>query len=327
MTLIITKEKIEKVLNMNEVVGVVEKAFKLYGLKKVQMPAKSYLYFDEGDLRSMPAYIKGEGLDIAGIKSVNVHPGNPKNHDMPTVMATILLIDPKTGSNIAVLDGTLITAMRTGAAGGVAAKYLAKENAKTAGFVGAGMQAHTQLDALMVVRKLEKIKVYDLSKEAAEKFCKEAEEKYGIKGEVVNTIEDACRDVDILTTTTPVRQPIVMKDYVTKGTHINAIGADAEGKEELEPELLKNSKVIIDDWAQASHSGEINIPVSKGLFKKQDVYAELGQVVAGIKKGRENDKEITIFDSTGLGIQDVATAFLAYEKLKDDKEVMDVRFF
>lgn len=320
MTAVITQKEIEKVLNIKNVMNAVEKAFKAYGNNEVQLPSKSYLTFKEGDLRSMPCYIKTSSMDIAGIKSVNVHPKNRK-YNLPTVMATILLTDPKTGYNIAVLDGTLITALRTGAAGGIAAKYLSKKNSKVAGFVGSGVQSYTQLDALMQVRKLKTVKIHSRNEKKMKAFCDYAKKKHNLKAIPCQTIQEAVSECDIVTTVTPVNKPIVKKDWIAKGTHINAIGADAAGKQEHETALTKSCKVVIDDWAQASHSGEINMPIKQGKFSRKDVYTELGNIVAGKKKGRLNEKEITMFDSTGLAIQDVSSAFLAYKLIKNKKEV------
>ncbi len=327
MTSIITQREVQRVLDMKSVIAVVEKAFKLYGQGKVQMPAKSYLDFGVGDLRSMPAFIDDPGMYIAGIKSVNVHPQNPKRYKLPTVMATILLSDPKNGYNIAILDGTLITNLRTGAAGAVAARYLSRKDSRIAGFIGTGAQARTQLDALMEVRKIKRIKAWSPSEQGAADFCAWARKRYHINVIHAESVRDAVKDCDIVATTTPSRTPLVRKEWIAQGTHINAIGADAPGKEELDPKLLKASKVVIDDWSQASHSGEINVPISKGLFSKKDVYAELGQIVAKKKKGRTSDDEITIFDSTGLAIQDVSTAYLAYKRLRKAGKLREIKMF
>jgi alanine dehydrogenase len=207
------------------------------------------------------------------------------------------------------MDAGLLTAYRTGAAGAVAAKYLARPDSKTLGLIGTGMQARYQLIAIAELFDLDEIKIYDISAEAEKKFKAEFSD-YNIKRcklpEAVNA--------DIVATCTPVRNPIVKAEWVKPGTHINAIGADAPGKEELDPSLLTKSKIIVDSIEQARHSGEINVPLTKGLIKEKDLYSTLGEVVAGIKKGRENEREITIFDSTGLAIQDVAVAKLVYEK-------------
>ncbi len=327
MTAIITQKEVERVLDMKDVVKVVEKAFRFHGLGKVQMPPKLYLDFGIGDLRCMPAFIEDKSMYMAGIKSVNVHPQNPKRYGLPTVMATILLTDPKTGYNIAILDGTLITNLRTGASGAVAARYLSRKNSHIAGFVGTGAQARTQLDALMEVRRITHVKAWSPSMQGTADFCAWAQRKYHVGVIRAESICEAVKDCDIVTTATPSRKPLVRKEWIASGTHINAIGADAPGKEELDPALLKAAKVVVDDWPQASHSGEINVPISKGLFSKKDVYTELGEIVARKKKGRTSGSEITIFDSTGLAIQDVSTALLAYKKLKNRGKLREIKMF
>lgn len=139
------------------------------------------------------------------------------------------------------------------------------------------------------------------------------ENKVNVDIEIRKTPQEACK-ADIVTTITPVREPIIRNKWIEEGTHINAIGADAPLKQELDAGILKRAKIVIDSWEQASHSGEINVPVSKGELSRNDIYAELGEIVASKKPGRENDKEITVFDSTGLAIQDVVSATLVYKK-------------
>lgn len=312
-TYLIKRTEIEKVLTMKDCMEATEEAFRYYGKGKVQMPPKSYLYFEDyfGDLRCMPAYISE--LGAAGIKAVNVHPENRHAH-LPTVMATILLIDPKTGFPLAVMDGTHITNMRTGAAGGIAIKYLAKDKCDKIAFIGSGIQAQTQLEAAMLARpKLSQASIFDIDKSKAKDFAEHCKKEFGLEATVAESIHEACEGADIITTTTSSRKPIVMKNDVPKGAHINAIGADAKGKEELDPEILKHAKVVIDDWEQASHSGEINVAITNGQFSHRDVAGELGKVVAKHSKIRKSDDDITVFDSTGLAIQDLVTAWHVYQ--------------
>ncbi len=302
---------------MNDYVEAVEKGFMLYGQKSVQMPPKLYVYFEKGDLRCMPAYIPS--MKIAGVKNVNVHPGNK---DIPVVMATITLIDPENGFPLAIMDGTHITRMRTGAAGGVAAKYLSREDAKTAAFIGAGSQARTQLEALLVVRpQISKIVAYDRKEANIERFAKDVKDDHGIEVVAAPSAEEAASAADILTTTTPSRTPVVNADWVRKGTHINAIGADAKGKQELDMRILKSAKVIIDNWEQASHSGEINVALSKGEITRDDIYADIGEIVTGKKTAGKSGGEITVFDSTGLAIQDISSAGAIYKKLTSNPDL------
>lgn len=302
----------ESILHMEEVVENVESAFRYHGLGQVEMPSKIYLYFKEhnGDLRAMPTYIPD--LEESGVKIVNVHPDN-QSKGLPTVMGTYVLNDPTTGSPLAVMNATYLTDMRTGAAGGIAAKYLARKDSKVMGLIGTGRQAVTQLLATSEVIELERVLVSSRNQQHCEEFKKAMEKKVDAEIEICKTPEETCK-ADIVATTTPVRDPIIRSEWIEGGTHINAIGADAPLKQELDVGILKRAKVVVDSWEQASHSGEINVPVSKGEFSENDVYGELGEIVAGERPGREDDKEVTVFDSTGLAVQDVVTATLVYKK-------------
>lgn len=312
---------IRPLLSMDDALNAVEKAFEEHGLGNAQMPSKLYLNFTKGDLRAMPAYLKK--LGIAGVKIVNVHPDNP-TIGLPTVMAMLVLNDPETGAPLAVMDATYLTDMRTGASGGVAAKYLSRTDSKVLGLVGSGRQARTQLLAISKVRKLKLVKVASKTKEASQNFRKEMSMAVDCPIEVTS-VKEAC-GCDILATTTPVRKPIVKDAWIKEGTHINAIGADAPGKEELDPRILKRAKIVVDDMAQAVHSGEVNVPLSKKLIMKRDIYCELGEVVLG-KCGRKSDDEITIFDSTGLALQDVAVGKMIYARARERGRGVDLKMF
>jgi alanine dehydrogenase len=316
-TLLLTDAEVKSLLSMSEVMEAVESAFKEKGLGRVQMPAKIYLYYRKygGDLRTMPSYL--EGLDISAVKIVNVHPDNPSRNKIPTVMAIIILIDPSTGVPYSIMGGTTVTDMRTGAAGGIATKYLARKGSKIVGFVGAGAQSRTQLMSLVeVCKRLEEVRVWSRSPATRSKFVADMEKHYGHLFKIIpeESVRKTTEGADILVTTTPSRKPLVMYDMISPGTHINCIGADAVGKEELDPHILKRAKIVVDDWEQAAHSGEINVPLTAKTISKEDVWAEIGEIVAGLKPGRQSDEEITIFTSTGLAVQDAVTAKIAYDK-------------
>jgi alanine dehydrogenase len=325
-TRIITQKEIERVLRPPEAIKAVRKAFKAYALGKAEMPPKSYLTFPHGDLRTMPAYLHGEGFNMAGVKSVNVHPRNSK-HQLPTVMAVIVLTDPKTGFPVAIMDGTYLTNLRTGAAGAVAAQSLGNKASKVVGFVGAGVQARTQLACLMEVFPVEEIRVWQRMKKGdpACPFCTWAAETYNIDTVLSAELNEVTRECDILVTTTPSRKPLVAQ--VSPGTHINAIGADALGKQEIHASVMRQARIVVDDWAQASHSGEINVPIRSRQIRKKDIYGELGDIVAGKLKGREGGEEITLFDSTGLAIQDIACASVVFKALKGNPKSKTIRLF
>jgi alanine dehydrogenase len=222
----------------------------------------------------MPALAAG----FAGIKWVNVHPSNP-GKGLPTVMATIILSDPATGEPLACMDGTVITNYRTGAAAAVASKYLARASAKTLGLVGLGEQAKTQLLCIAELFPLKEVKVFDINEGTVERFLRQFA---GFNLPRCQAVWEAVA-ADIVSTTTPVTSPIVKREWVKEGTHLNAMGADAKGKEELDPDLLQaeNVRIIVDNRKQAIHSGEVNVPLSQNLLDETKISGTLSEVVAG----------------------------------------------
>lgn len=315
-TLLLSKNDVRGLLNMPDTIKAVEQAFAQWSRGEGTMPSKSYLVLDHGDFRAMPAALPG----AAGMKWVSVHPQNP-SRGLPTVMAILIYSDPVTGYPLAVLDATDITAYRTGAASAIAAKYLARPDSDTLGIIGAGRQAHTQLLAHAEVFELRLIKVFDSSEDAVEKFIKSFPEYPLRKCSLAETVAS-----DIVCTVTSSREPLLKRKWVMPGTHINAVGADAAGKEELEPAILKEAIVVVDDLEQASTAGEINVPVSRGLFSIEEVYATLGEIITGKKPGRTDREKITVFDSTGVAIEDIAVARFIYEKAKQTGNYPTVDF-
>jgi len=317
-TLILAERDVKRLLSMEEVMEAVELAFAEQGMNRTQMPPKVYLFYQKynGDLRAMPSYLKG--FDISAVEILNVHEDNRSKFKLPTVMAAVVMIEPKNGLPIAIIGGTHIANMRTGAAGGVAAKHLARKDSRAVGLIGAGAQAKTQLMALLnLFGSLEEVKVWSRTKQTREDFLDQTKKQYGKQiGRLVSVerAEDAVRGADIVVTTTPSKAPILLDDWIKSGVHINCIGADAPGKQELDPAIMKRAKIVVDDWEQAAHGGEINLSLSQGILKREDVWAELGQIVAGLKQGRTNNEEITVFVSSGLAIQAAVTANVAYKK-------------
>ncbi|MDI6723858.1 MAG: alanine dehydrogenase [Methanobacterium sp.] len=313
-TILLNQSQIKELMSMKEVIKSVETAFQVHSERKVEMPAKEYLFYKKfrGDLRIMPCFIRG--MNESGVKCVNVHPDNPRKHGLPTVMAIIELVDPKTGFPISIMDGTWITNMRTGAAAGVATKHLARDNSEILGLVGAGVQAQTGFEAINEVMDIKEVRVSCRTCETRENFARHITEKYGIEAKATETIKEAVVGADVVLTTTPSREPIVKSKWIVPGTHINAMGADAPGKQELDSHMFYKSKIFIDCWEQASHSGEINIPVAEGILRRNDIQGTLGNVITGKVPGRTSDEDITIFDSTGLAVQDIVTAWNIYEK-------------
>jgi alanine dehydrogenase len=323
MVRLLSDTDVKRLVTMNDIVPAVEHVFVEYAEGRVEMPSKIYLDIkDYGDFRAMPSYVPS--IDTAGIKWVNVHPDNPSK-GLPTVMATILLNDPKTGRLICVMNGSTLTDERTGAAGGVAAKYLARRDSSVIGLIGSGHQAYTQMLAYNVVfgRQIKLVKVYSRHPEHADELAGRIRAEMGYDAQAVMTAQEAA-DADIIATTTPAHRPVLIADWVKPGTHINAIGADAPGKQELESMLTIKAKVFVDSVEQSSHSGEINVPWSQGLMNKEKLAGTIGDVIAGRIPGRTGDKEITVFDSTGLSIQDMAVAHLVYERSLKEHIGLDV---
>jgi alanine dehydrogenase len=311
-TLLLDADAVDERSPISAVVDAVEAAFAAHARGETVMPAKSYVDLPryDGDFRSMPAYLRADDWDAAGLKWVNSHPENQRRHGLPTVMATMLYADPETGFPLAVMDGTTLTTKRTGAAAAVATDRLAVRNATTLGLVGAGVQAGAQLDAILTVRPIETVIVADADPERARAFVEAVGDRIDAR---TGSIPEAAA-CDVVSTTTPVRDPIVDAGVVGDRTHVNAVGADAPGKHELDDDLLAAATIVVDDREQCTHSGEINVPYAAGRLTDADVHAALGEVVIGETSGRPDADGVTVFDSTGLAVQDVATARVVYER-------------
>jgi len=317
MTLYLTQDDVRSILDMGSTIDAVESAFREMGLGNIEMPARVYLHFEKynGVLIAMPAYIKA--LDAAGLKVVTVHPENPAKHKLPSVIARIILNDPTKGEPLAIMDGTYITAMRTGAAGAVGIKYLARKGAKTAGVIGLGVQGRSNLRALCKVRDVEKVKAYDVLPAARKTFVEEMSKELGINIKAVDSVAEAAKGSEIVITCTPSATPILMGNMLEKGAHVSAIGTDTAAKRELDTSVLKRAdKLVVDFKDQAFVVGDFAVPLKEGAIRKEDVYAELGEIVTGKRPGRTSENEVTLFKATGLAIQDVGTAFKVYQLAK-----------
>ena len=304
-TLVLAGKDLEKILTMELAIPAVEQAFAAHGRGEAVMPPKLYLPLEKyaGDFRAMPSLLG----DAAGVKWVNMHPENPKRFNLPAVMGVYILSDPETAFPLAVMDGTRLTSFRTGAAAAVASKFLAVKSPATVGFIGCGVQARKLLAAHRVQYAGFRAIMADLSAEAAEKFARET-------GGFVGSMDQA-GSCDIICTSTPARGPVLHRSYVGISTHINAMGADAPGKQELDPRILLDATVVLDDLAQATESGEVNVPLHSGQYRRDQIYGTLGEIVAGKKPGRAGT-EITVFDSTGLAIQDLALARVVFDEAR-----------
>ena len=303
-TLLLDRNAIKTLIKVSDVINVVEDAFKMCGEGKGKMPAKTYLSLENGDFRAMPAALP----KCAGIKWVNVHPQNP-SLGLPSIMAILIYSDPETGYPLAIMDATEITAYRTGAAAAIASRYLARRDSHTIGIIGAGFQAHTQILAHVELFSPISINVFDVSKTAVDRLMHSLPQ-LSIRN---CSIQEAVAS-DIVCTLTPSRSPIIKKEWIAAGTHINAVGADAPGKQELDSSILKEAIVVVDNLEQAGTSGEINVPIQKGIYSIREVYGTLAELVVGKKRGRTDNRVITVFDSTGIAVEDIAVAKLLFEK-------------
>ncbi|MGY5874148.1 MAG: ornithine cyclodeaminase family protein [Candidatus Thorarchaeota archaeon] len=317
--LILSQDEVESCLPMEKVIDAVRDVYVAYAKKRVVIAPVVHLdvkqYNGEVDIKS--GFVEDFGL--IGTK---IATGFYDNHKLglPSGVAVIVLMDLKTSMPLALMDGTYITACRTGAAGAVAASVLARKDSKVVGVVGAGTQARMQVLALRELFSLEEVRVWDKYENMAKKYAEEMPEVLGFKVRQENNIADVVSGADIVVTVTPSREALVMAEWIEKGVHINAIGADGPGKQELDPLIVKQAdKVVVDSLDQCRRIGEIQHALAKGLIQEEDVHAEIGQILIGDKVGRESDEEITLFDSTGIAAQDIAAAHVVLQVAKERK--------
>jgi len=316
MPLLLSKDDVAKVLQMPDCMDVVEKAFAELAMGTAVLPLRTPITPPDGLSLYMPAYLKE--LGALACKVVTVYKNNPTKHNLPTVIGKVLLQDPATGDVICIMDGGYLTAVRTGAASGVATKYLAREDVgQAAGIYGAGVQAKMQLWAVAVARKLSKAYIYDISAEAVNSFVNEMSKKLNLEIEKIKSPDEMLAKADIICTATSSATPIFDGSKVREGSHINGIGSHTPNARELDTTIVKRSKFIADSYeACLKEAGDIMIPIQEGAVDKSHMFAELGEIVTGKKDSRQSRDEITLFKSNGLAIQDVATAKLVYDKAK-----------
>lgn len=309
-TLLLTAREIERLIDVKTAIRVVRQAFIAQARGQAVMPPKVYLNLPGGnDFRAMPAYVAHPAA--CGLKWVNVHPGNPAK-GLPTVMAVIVLNDPATGVPLAVMDGLHITGLRTAAAAGVAAKAMARPGSSRVGLVGCGAQALYELHALQALFRLQQVRVWGYRAGEAAYFCRRMQRFVKARLVPAATVRECVADADIVTTITTSHRPLVTREWIRPGTHFNAIGADAPGKQELDPHILREARVIVDDRTQAMHGGELNVPLARKQISPRLIRGTIGELLLGRIKGRTNAAEITVFDSTGLATHDIALAHAAY---------------
>jgi ornithine cyclodeaminase/alanine dehydrogenase len=314
MALLLSRKDVESVLTMEDCLSVVENAFAELAGGNAVMPQRAVIRVAEhkGLYLGMPAYIGG-GMDALGLKVVTVYPDNPKNKNLPTIMGTLILCDATTGQAVAVMDAGYLTAVRTGAASGVATKYLARDDSETCVIFGAGGQARKQLEAVNIVRPLKKIQVIDPVTKTRDKFVAEMGEALGVDVGAAEDVKAAVEQSDIVITASSSHDPLFDGNWLQPGTHVNNIGSHTPDARELDTTTVKRSKFVADlKEANMAEAGDLLIPIKEGAITEDHVYASLGDLVTGAKPGRENPEEITVFKSCGLAIQDVSTAAAVY---------------
>ncbi len=315
---IVSQKDAESLLAMPQVIDAVEQAYILKAQKDAALFPMVFHDFapkEAGDMDIKSGVLNKAG--IFGLKLVSWF-GNNTEYHLPQLFGTIAIFDSKTGKPLGLLNGNAITGMRTGAAGAIGAKYLAKKNAKTLLIVGTGHQAKYQLQAtLLALPQIETVLIYnphDVKK--AEQYVQHIKTALdGImppntKFQAVADLEQAVGNSDIIITVTPSYQPLIQKNWVKEGTHFSCIGADMAGKQEIDEAIFTDAKLFVDDMEQAIHVGECEIPIKKGSIHKDSILGEIGEVILGQKPGRSDEKEITIFDSTGIALQDLICAKL-----------------
>jgi alanine dehydrogenase len=313
MTLILNKAEVASVLEMKDCMAAVEQAFAELSEGTAVLPLRTGITPPDGLSLYMPAYLKK--MEALACKVVTVYKNNPVKHNLPTTIGKVLLQDPATGDVICIMNGGYLTAVRTGAASGVATKFLArKADRQVAGIAGAGVQAKMQLWAVCEARNISKALVYDVSDAAADAFVAEMSKKLNLEIIRAKSAEEILL-ADIICTATSSSTPLFNGNKVRPGTHINGIGSHTPNARELDSAIVKRSKFVGDSReACFKEAGDIMIPVNAGEIPDSHFYAELGEIITGKKPGRVDDTEITLFKSNGLAIQDAATALLVYRK-------------
>ena len=314
-TLILSRTDMMGLVTPAEYVGCVEQAYRMHGEGRFYMDPKGHIVLDKypGEWEAMPSYI--EEPEAAACKWVSIRERNRDKYDLPTVFSILIYTHPETGFPLAICDGSYHTVMRTGAAAAVSAKHMARKNSKRLAIVGAGHMASGTLATCNEVFKWEEVRVWSRTQKTLDHFHGEEQPKYRDL-EILTSmdLERTVSGADVVVTVTPARGPIVKNEWIAPGTHIAAVGADKAGDQELDPRIVQRARIFVDDIRQCRTDGEINVPLREGLIGEKDIAGEIGEVITGRKAGRSSDQEITLFDSTGIALQDSATVPLEYER-------------
>jgi len=322
---ILSRKHTEQVLDMKTVIGDIEKVYSMKAKKTGELFPMIFHEFEEGvaDMDIKSGVLGDAG--IFGLKLVSWYGSNAEK-GLPLLTGTVMVFDLETGKPLGLLSAEHLTGMRTGAAGAIGAKHLSRKGAENLLIVGAGHQASYQIEAsLIALPAIKQVRIYDPIKyeNAAElqDKCIIKHEKVGF--EAVSDIKSAVGESDVIITVTPSRKPLILKEWVKKGTHFSCVGADMTGKQEIDENIFAGAKIFVDDYKQSVSVGECEIPVKKGTIAEDAIVGEIGELINGDKKGRASDEEITIFDSTGIALQDLMTASRAL-KIAGEKNIGEV---
>jgi ornithine cyclodeaminase/alanine dehydrogenase-like protein (mu-crystallin family) len=300
-TLLLTRADVERLLTPDVCFGAVEDAFRQHALGNVPAPGILGMHAAKGGFHVKAGFL---GAHFAAKVNANF----PGNTGLPTIQGAVILFDAANGRPLAIMDSISITALRTAAASAVAAKHLARKDCDAALICGCGGQAVSQLEALLRVRTPRRILAYDRDPARAAAFAA----RFG--GTRADNLDEAARSSDLIVTCTTASRYFITREMIRPGTFIAAVGADNEHKQEIDPRLLAESKVVTDLTEQAARIGDLHHAIDAGVVSAADVHAELGEVIAGRKPGRERPDEVIVFDSTGTGLQDVAAAIAVYKE-------------
>ena len=313
---ILSRTDVQQALSMKDAIAIVPDACAQLSTNQATVPLRVPMPIQKHDgvTLFMPAHLHAS--DALAIKIVSVHNQNPAK-GLPLIHAFVVVIDAATGQPLAAMEGGYLTALRTGAASGVATDLLARRDARVAAIFGAGVQGQTQLRAISAVRNIERAYVFDAIPQKAEKFVRDHSGLAGLPKEIVAAASstEAVRGADIICTATTSRQPVFKGSDIKRGVHINAIGAYTPQMQEIDEETLKRAdKIVIDSHTGAMvEAGDLIIALEKGAIKPENIYAEIGEIAAGKLAGRQRKDEITFFKSVGNAVQDASVARAIYD--------------
>jgi alanine dehydrogenase len=312
-TLVFTGHDIRSLLDLDECISAVDAAFRDYAEGRSFASGVLGLHAGAGGFHVKAAgLVRGRKYFAAKLNSN--FPENPRRFGLPTIQGVVALCDAENGALLALLDSMEITTQRTGAATAVAARHLARQNAHIAVICGCGIQGRIQLRALGRVLPLQTVRAFDIDADRASRFAREMSKALSLDVSRAPSLEEAVRGCDVCVTCTPSRQAFLKKEHISPGTFVAAVGADNPEKQELDPHLMASAVVVVDVLEQCATMGDLHHALEAGVLTRADVRAELAEVITGRKPGRLSPNEITIFDSTGTALEDVAAAATVYEK-------------